>query len=159
MPITSLHFTNVGPFEDADFAFDEHVNVFTGPNNSGKSSVLWVLGETLTFPFAFPEKLLRKAEANFKINIRKGTEVDQLKGTVPMSGGIFSLPMVEMFSALRRWNDVLEGIGYTSFVPALRRSTDYRSEGPSVNRHDEADSRLMRKIDPERLKSIDPKLI
>ena len=36
MPITSLSFTNVGPFDEVEFAFDAQVNVFTGPNNSGE---------------------------------------------------------------------------------------------------------------------------
>ena len=44
MPITKLHFTNVGPFEDIEFEFDQQVNVFTGPNNSGKSTALAGLG-------------------------------------------------------------------------------------------------------------------
>ena len=35
MPITSLSFTNVGPFDEVEFAFDPQVNIFTGPNNSG----------------------------------------------------------------------------------------------------------------------------
>ena len=42
MPITNLHFNDVGPFAEISFEFDERVNVFTGPNNSDKSTVLWV---------------------------------------------------------------------------------------------------------------------
>ena len=34
MPITSLSFTNVGPFDEVEFTFDPQVNIFTGPNNS-----------------------------------------------------------------------------------------------------------------------------
>ena len=63
MPITKLHFTNVGPFEDIEFDFDKQVNVFTGPNNSGKSTVLAVLGEIAVFPFRIPSKLLRHEKA------------------------------------------------------------------------------------------------
>ena len=53
MPITRLSFSNVGPFDDIEFEFDPQVNVFTGPNNSGKSSALWVLGELLVYPFHY----------------------------------------------------------------------------------------------------------
>jgi DNA repair exonuclease SbcCD ATPase subunit len=45
MPIVDLHFTNIGPFDDIAFEFGEHVDVFVGPNNSGKSTVLMVLGD------------------------------------------------------------------------------------------------------------------
>ena len=44
MPVERLKVTNVGPFDDIEFEFDRHVNVFTGPNNSGKSTALWALG-------------------------------------------------------------------------------------------------------------------
>ena len=53
MGISSLYFTNVGPFEEITLEFDGQVNVFTGPNNSGKSTVLWVLGELLVYPFSY----------------------------------------------------------------------------------------------------------
>ena len=59
MPITKLSFSNVGPFDEVEFEFDPQVNVFTGPNNSGKSSALWVLGDIAVYPFSFPRKLLR----------------------------------------------------------------------------------------------------
>ena len=45
MPLKRLRLTNLGPFDEIEFEFDEHVNVFTGPNNSGKSTVLTALGE------------------------------------------------------------------------------------------------------------------
>ena len=56
MPITNLYFTNVGPFDKIEFEFDPQVNVFTGPNNSGKSSVLWVLGELLVYPLHYAQR-------------------------------------------------------------------------------------------------------
>ena len=40
---TRLQITDVGPFDELTVDFDPRVNVFTGPNNSGKSSLLWVL--------------------------------------------------------------------------------------------------------------------
>ena len=56
MPITKLHLTNVGPFDEIEFELDEHVNVFTGPNNSGKSSALWALADIAVYPFSVPRK-------------------------------------------------------------------------------------------------------
>ena len=57
MPITKLSFSNVGPFDEVEFEFDPQVNVFTGPNNSGKSSVLWVLAELAVFPFTMASQI------------------------------------------------------------------------------------------------------
>lgn len=121
MPITSLSFTNLGPFEDADFEFDEHVNVFTGPNNSGKSTVLWILGEIFVYPFAFPTKLLRPQSAAWQSTFLIDRESRSLNGSLPI-GVDDTYGMIKM---------MLEEIGFTAFVPALRQSTDFRSEGPS----------------------------
>ena len=38
MPMRDLHVTNIGPFDDMTFEFDEHINIFVGPNSSGKST-------------------------------------------------------------------------------------------------------------------------
>ena len=52
MPIHSLQLTNVGPFrrrpdgngsDGIELEFDPHVNLFIGPNNVGKSTILWFL--------------------------------------------------------------------------------------------------------------------
>ena len=51
MPIDKLRLTNVGPFDDIEFEFDPQVNVFTGPNNSGKSAALFALGAVAVYPF------------------------------------------------------------------------------------------------------------
>ena len=56
MPVSSLHISDVGPFDEATFEFDRQVNVITGPNNSGKSTLLWVLGELLVYPFTMPKR-------------------------------------------------------------------------------------------------------
>ena len=70
MPINSLYLSNVGPFEEIEFEFDRQVNVFTGPNNAGKSSALWALGDVTVYPFDFPDKLLRpEHHATFRANI------------------------------------------------------------------------------------------
>ena len=44
MPISKFRITNAGPFDDITFEFDEQVNVFVGPNNSGKSTALLACG-------------------------------------------------------------------------------------------------------------------
>ena len=76
MPITKLGFSNVGPFDEVEFEFDPQVNVFTGPNNSGKSSVLWVLGDVAVYPFTFPRKLLRREKAaGFELNFQSDSDL------------------------------------------------------------------------------------
>ena len=59
MPIKTFRITNVGPFDDITFEFDEHVNVFVGPNNSGKSTALLALAEATVYPFGIPKKFLK----------------------------------------------------------------------------------------------------
>ena len=127
MPITSLRFTNVGPFEEVEFEFDEHVNVFTGPNNSGKSTALWVLAEIIVYPFGFPEKLYRGGGSEFEISCLVDQMARTLTGSLPVHYGE------------DLWNDEkiqeslesLTALGYTNYLPALRRSTDFRSKGPT----------------------------
>ena len=72
MPLKKFRFINLGPFDEIEFEFDEHVNVFTGPNNSGKSTTLIALGEIAVFPFGLPRKLLRDAPRSSKSNLLKG---------------------------------------------------------------------------------------
>jgi hypothetical protein len=119
MPITSLHFTNVGPFDDIQFEFDPQVNVFTGPNNCGKSTALIVLGDILVYPFAFPSKLLKSDKATWNGQFLLEREVQPFSGEFP--------------NGLDQILPLLERIGYTTFIPALRRSTDFRSQGPSAS--------------------------
>ena len=126
MPITGLKFNNVGPFDEIEFEFDDHVNVFVGPNNSGKSTALIVLGEILVFPFEFPKKLLRKASNEYKVLRNDGKKIDKFGGILPTAQSIESWKNVPWMQQVE-W---LETIGYSCFIPALRRSTDYRSRGP-----------------------------
>ena len=64
MPIRDLRVTNIGPFDDLAFEFDEHVNVFVGPNSSGKSTTLMTLANIVTYPFTLPERLRKTAPAD-----------------------------------------------------------------------------------------------
>ncbi len=137
MPISSLHIANVGPFDEIEFEFDNQVNVFTGPNNSGKSSALWALGDITVYPFSFPEKLLRlNLQSTFRVHIPEYSD-NIFEGELP----IFRYDNRngdEGYWISERWREYvecLENIGYSKFIPALRRSTDFRSPGPTtVNR-------------------------
>ena len=157
MPISKLSFSNVGPFDEVEFEFDPQVNVFTGPNNSGKSSVLWVLGEIAVFPFNFPKKLLRHGrDAKFTLHLQIDFE-NVFRGALPLEARI-----KDPSPGDHVWNteeeflsyiaQMLEMIGFSKFIPALRRSTDFRSTGP-IPTHVERDQR--RKMTQE---MPDPKL-
>ena len=120
MPVEYLGFTDVGPFDAIKFKFDQHVNVLTGPNNSGKSTVLLVLAEILVFPFGMPHKLLRSDDSNWELGIRGNDGKKQSSGSLPASPDDVS--------------EMMGSLGYTCFVPAQRHSTDFRSSGPTATR-------------------------
>ena len=120
MPISKLLLTNLGPFDEIEFEFDKHVNVFAGPNNSGKSTVLMALGELLVWRFGLPKKLLRAEPAEFKVELAQTSR--QFEGRLPLRGERLS-DAVSFF---------LTAVGYTSFVPAIRRSTDFRAKVPTL---------------------------
>ncbi len=124
MPVSSLTVTDVGPFDEIALTFDPHVNIFTGPNNTGKSTLLWVLGELLVFPFGMPRKSLRSDGATWEIQVLSNDGEKSAKGTLPTLPG----PLLE----------ILEHIGYTCYIPAQRHSTDYRSPGPMSSREHES---------------------
>ena len=135
MPITKLSFSNVGPFDEVEFEFDPQVNVFTGPNNSGKSSVLWVLGDVAVYPFTFPEKLLRYGrDAVFELHLQSDSEY-VLPGRLPCRFHTLGSGDREVHWTEERWGDYVDFlamVGYSKFIPALRWSTDFRSSGPTL---------------------------
>ena len=121
MSITNLQFNDVGAFDEISFEFDEQVNVFTGPNNSGKSTVLWVLGELLVYPFTMPLKLLRSnstASAAWKIELSSANGIEKFDGGLPTD--------------TNHMQRIFEIAGYTCFIPAQRHATNFRSLGPTV---------------------------
>ena len=131
MPISTLRLTNLGPIDDAEFEFDAHINVFVGPNNCGKSTSLIALGDISVFPFGVPSKLLRKNAATFRVcfSLRRQAQ-RQAAGKFPISCGTPGW-------AREKWQRLEKDrkrLGYTAFVPALRWSTDYRSQGPMQKR-------------------------
>ena len=118
MPITKLSFSNVGPFDEVEFEFDPQVNVFTGPNNSGKSTALWVLGELLVYPFMMPTRLFLTDLPSWSLSVSSSSGIDSIEGTLPTD--VNSLV------------DVFEEIGFSSYVPAQRHGTNFRSQGPTT---------------------------
>ena len=154
MPITSLRFTNVGPFDDVEFEFDEQVNVFTGPNNSGKSTALWVLGELLVWPFEVPVKLYRGPDAEFELRGRTGRQQRKLVGKLPTN---FGKGTWTGDSGQRYFGFILD-LGYTNFLPALRRSTDFRSEGPKSERAAPSGETVGQRLEAALL-STDPSIV
>ena len=153
MPVEKLKITNVGPFDDIEFEFDRHVNVFTGPNNSGKSTALWALGDAIVYPFSFPPKLIqRDSTPEFSIHLSGNSSTGD-------SSRVFSgqLPIAQNITGYwtnERWTDfigILKDVGYTGFIPALRQSTDFRSRGPTVSTNQAHE----RSLDSERRIAID----
>jgi len=122
MPIQDLHVTNIGPFDDMTFAFDEHINVFVGPNSSGKSTTLMTLANIVTYPFTLPGRLCKTAPAAFTLHIigRDG-QLRELTGVLPLDQ--------EALAYQARWVTILTTLGYSAFVPALRQNTGFRSSG------------------------------
>jgi AAA domain, putative AbiEii toxin, Type IV TA system/AAA domain len=122
MPIRDLHVTNIGPFDDMTFEFDEHINVFVGPNSSGKSTTLMTLANIVTYPFTLPGRLCKTAPAAFTVHIvgRDG-QPQELTGVLPLDQ--------EALAYHARWAIILTTLGYSAFVPALRQNTSFRSSG------------------------------
>jgi putative AbiEii toxin of type IV toxin-antitoxin system len=124
MPIRDLRVTHIGPFDDLAFEFDEQVNVFVGPNSSGKSTTLMTLANIATYPFALPERLRKTAPAAFTVHVvgRDG-QLQELTGELPVDQAALAHQS--------RWAAMLTTLGYSAFVPALRQNTSFRSRGSS----------------------------
>ncbi len=102
MPILDLSVWNIGPFDKVKFRFDKRVNVFVGPNNCGKSTILAALGDITVYPFRFPQKLIRKRPANFTFSYHSDSHKrKRVSGRFPISLG-----SVETKYWKPRWNDV-----------------------------------------------------
>ena len=148
MPVTSLHVTEVGPFDEVSLEFDQQVNVLTGPNNSGKSTLLWVLGELLVYLFGMPTKLLRSDQSEWRLGISSSADVSY-SGTLP-SEVSDTLP-------------IFEAIGYTCFVPAQRHSTNFRSLGPTTSQNVDSSVdeylELLGRENPDILRKIGPDML
>ena len=127
MPISKFRITNAGPFDDITFEFDEQVNVFVGPNNSGKSTALLALAAATVYPFQFPGKLLRGSnrECKWEITLFEQDLENPIEGylSAPLSPPPYYQGKI----------DHLEVIGYSTFIPSLRKSTEFRPKGPEIH--------------------------
>ena len=122
MPIRDLRVTNIGPFDDITFEFDAHINIFVGPNSSGKSTALMALADIAAYPFALPGRLHRKAPAAFIAHfVGRNGQSQELTGALPVDQ--------EAPENQTRWANILAALGYSAFVPALRHNTGFRSSG------------------------------
>jgi energy-coupling factor transporter ATP-binding protein EcfA2 len=122
MSIRDLHVTNIGPFDDMTFEFDEHINVFVGPNSSGKSTTLMTLANIVTYPFTLPGRLCKTAPATFTAHlVGRDGQPQELTGALPLDQ--------EARAYHARWATILTALGYSAFVPALRQNTSFRSSG------------------------------
>ncbi len=138
MPLKRLRLTNLGPFDEIEFDLDEHVNVFTGPNNSGKSTALTALGELVVYPFLMPSKLLRTETSEFRIELGDGGET--LEGRFPIDG--------KDEQQFNEFVGLMTAVGYSSFVPAIRHSTDFRAEASTVpQRSDELGDEMLHEME------------
>jgi len=136
MPIKTFRITNAGPFDDITFEFDEHVNVFVGPNNSGKSTALLALAEVTVYPFDFPTKFLKGSGTRWEIAFANGRK--------------FGGPLPVNFSEWASEDGPLSDISYSTFVPSLRQSTDFRSKGPSSRLSEQSQGQESTEIDDAR---------
>ena len=124
MPLKRLKLTNLGPFDEIEFELDEQVNVFTGPNNSGKSTALIALGQLTVDPFLMPDKLLRNGTSGFRVEHSDHGEVWESHFPIDRKD-------VRQFVDCM---DFMATVGYGSFVPAIRESTDFRVEALTLSR-------------------------
>ena len=100
------------------------MNVFTGPNNSGKSTVLWLLGELSVYPFAMPSRLIRSDQSKWSLGASIHGEREVFEGKFP----------ADPTRLLRFY----ENAGHTCYIPAQRQATVFRSPGPSMESDDNA---------------------
>lgn len=140
MPIVGLTLRDLGPFEEIAFEFDPHLNIFVGPNNCGKTTVLVALADILLSSFPVPAKFLRQ-HPQFSVRfLASQREPVTIHGTYPIpppehGSTIPSLPFED--SAAWTKERVLDlrskvaRLGYRVFIPALRVSTDFRSPSPA----------------------------
>lgn len=128
MKIASLQFSNLGPFDKIAFEFDPQINVFVGPNNCGKSTALVAIADLAVFPFSTPRKLLRTRVCQFRAGLQPdGGKEMTFEGEFPVLRGAAKWPSTKF----DQWEEHRKKFGYTTFVPALRQSTDFRSHGPT----------------------------
>jgi predicted ATP-binding protein involved in virulence len=116
MPVKNLEISMLGPFEEISFEFNDRVNVFIGPNNCGKSTVLMGLAEAIIFPFGVPQRLYRsEGKPKISVSTNSGSRITSRELPWTIRSNIVA---------------VMRELGYTGFVPALRENTGFRPKSP-----------------------------
>ncbi len=130
MPVNGLRLKSLGPFDRITFGFDPHINLLVGANNTGKSTALMALGDILVHPFDLPTKLLRDVPGRFALwhGIEGSSKNFTGEFEAAESGLDGSFWRPERYA---RVGAILERVGYTAFIPALRSTSDFRSSGPA----------------------------
>ena len=141
MPIQSIRFSDAGPFQEIGFDFNDSINVLTGPNNTGKTTTLWVLGEILVYPFVVPAQMLRSDGPNWTLTYGSLESRETIRGGLPADADALV--------------NVYRELGYTCFIPAQRYSSNFRSAGPGIV--EDFDRRLEKEI--ELLSQFRPKVV
>ncbi len=120
MPIKELWLKDVGPIDEITFTFDPQVNVFIGPNNSGKSTVLAALGSLAVQAFRFPSRFVKKESTPDSSVTFVGSHGDLhvLKDN-PNQWGTTQSQILDLFN-------MRMSLGYSTFIPALRQNSNAR---------------------------------
>ncbi len=124
MPINELWLKDVGPIDEITFTFDPQVNVFIGPNNSGKSTVLAALAALTVQSFEFPPRFVHNGSQPASLVTYTGLQglVGTFEGS-PNDWGTRDRVLDRMTMRM--------GLGYSAYVPALRQNSNARiSEHP-----------------------------
>ena len=97
--------------------------MFVGPNNSGKSTALLALATASVHPFQFPWKLFKSLPVDGKceISIRNGN-----------SESLSELHLAQPVWDHQLANERLRLLGFSTFIPSIRRSTEFRAEVPQI---------------------------
>lgn len=119
--LSKVTFFNLGPLHDVTLRLDETVNVFVGPNNSGKTIALTAIGDILVYPFNVPEKYVSEA-SKYRATFKEANQTKTVSGDVPINN---------ISKALK---ERMKNSGFTVFVPAIRWSSDFRSKGPTLSK-------------------------
>ena len=103
MHLVRMSFGGVPPFtEPVTFNFDERVNLFTGPNASGKSTVLQMLADCLIGRDTNGKRLIWQGRAHLRRDVYTDEELDQLFdesiGEIPQDS-----PLGNFLSASEDW--------------------------------------------------------
>ena len=79
MHLTRMSLGRVPPFtEPVKLKFDERVNLFVGPNASGKSTILTMLADSLTGPGENSKRPISQGRANLRATFCADDEFDEL---------------------------------------------------------------------------------